>query len=138
MKSSKWLNITMMTFALVLVIVSIIYSDSMAKQIGGLCIGIGSGLFGVGISNLVMIRYFNKNPKFKEQNVIEMEDERNIMIRSKAMAKAGKIVHYLILVLVFVTILIKAPLWVTLLGLGVFLMQDVLYFYFIHKLSKEI
>lgn len=136
MKDNKVVNIVFLIVGLILVAISLFMSNSIPKNVGGLCIGIGSGLVGMSCAKLFLAGYFKRNPEASELNMIEESDERNMLIRYKARAESGKITHWLIIVLALVTILLKAPLWVTLIGVGLFILQDIMYFFFIHKFSK--
>lgn len=107
------------------------------KAVSGVCIGIGACLFGLGVSSLFMLRYEEKNPEIAKIKEIEEKDERNIAIRNRAKAKAADITQYFIVALTFVTILIRAPLWVTFVTIGVYLSYNVLMLYLISKFSKE-
>lgn len=52
------------------------------------CIGLGCGLFGHGIANVISRRMLKNSPELLYQNEIEKNDERNIYIACKAKAKA--------------------------------------------------
>lgn len=66
-------------------------TDSPQKVLMALpyvCIGIGCGMLGHGISSLISARILRKYPDIQKQNEINEKDERNIMIASRAKAKA--------------------------------------------------
>lgn len=77
------------------------------KAVSGTLIGIGAGSAGVSISNLLMIRAARKNPELEKQAIIDYHDERNTVIRNRAKAKAADITQWLIMAIVYVTILIS-------------------------------
>lgn len=52
------------------------------------CIGIGSGLFGHGMGNMISERAIRKDPNFMKKLDIEKNDERNIAIANRAKGKA--------------------------------------------------
>lgn len=60
------------------------------------------------------------------------------MIRNKAKAKVGDIIQWLIMGIAYITIVIDAPLWVTLVVVGVFLLKNVLEVYFMNRFQKEL
>lgn len=107
------------------------------KSVGGVCIGIGAGLFGMSVSNLYMKRLEKTDPEIVKQNEIEYADERNTMIRNKAKAKVGDIIQWFIMGIAYVTILIGTSLWVTLTVVGVFLLKYLLEIYFTSKYQNE-
>jgi hypothetical protein len=52
------------------------------------CIGLGCGLFGQGVSGIVNRAVLKKNPEIAKQQEIEQKDERNQEIANRAKAKA--------------------------------------------------
>ena len=94
-------------------------------QIGAV-IGVGAGLFSFGLVKWWVERWNEKNPEIVKQNEIERKDERNQLIRSKAQALSGEILHWLLMGGAWAAILLDAPLWVTLAFVGVFLLKTVL------------
>ena len=94
-------------------------------QIGAV-IGVGAGLFGFGLVKWWVERWNEKNPEIVKQNEIEKKDERNQLIRSKAQALSGEVLHWLLMGGAWAAIILDAPLWVTLAFVGVFLLKTVL------------
>lgn len=94
-------------------------------QIGAV-IGVGAGLFGFGLVKWWVERWNEKNPEIVKQNEIERKDERNQLIRSKAQALSGEVLHWLLMGGAWAAIILDAPLWVTLAFVGVFLLKTVL------------
>ena len=56
-----------------------------------LCIGLGCGVFGQGLGELLTRRSEKGHPELARQREIEENDERNIALRDKAQAKAYRI-----------------------------------------------
>jgi hypothetical protein len=110
---------------------------NIPKSVGGVCIGVGAGLFGMSISNLYMKRLEEKEPEIMKKKEIEYSDERNTAIRNRAKAKAGDITQWFIMGIAYVTILINTSMWVTLVVVGVFLLKNILEIYFMNKYQKE-
>ena len=94
-------------------------------QIGAV-IGVGAGLFSFGLVKWWVERWNEKNPEIVKQNEIERKDERNQLIRSKAQALSGEILHWLLMGGAWAAIILDAPLWVTRAFVGVFLLKTVL------------
>lgn len=126
-----------MIIGICLIGVSLFLRSEELKSISGVFIGIGAGLFGVSIVNLYMKKLEENNPDIKKQNQIDLKDERNITIQNRAKAKAGDITQWLIMGIAYITILIEAQLWVTLVVVGVFLMYNFLGLYFTNKYQQE-
>jgi len=116
---------------------SFLFQGEDVKALGGILIGLGAGFIGMGLSHLWMRRIMGKHPERERQNKIDYYDERNMLIRQRAKAKAGDITQWLIMVLAYLTILISAPLWVTLTVVAVFVAYTVISFYFIARYQKE-
>ena len=123
--------------AVFLVAGGLIMKNPSIKQISGACIGIGAGLWGIGIANLLMSRYYQKHPQAKKQEQIQQNDERNIQIRDKAKAKSADILQWVIMAGALVSIVVNAPLWVTLAIVAVFLSKTVLELYFMHIFQQQ-
>ncbi len=119
------------------IIISLFIHEEDLKAISGILIGIGSGFVGMSIANFVNIYIENKNPAYKKQSLIDLKDERNALIRNRSKAKAADITQWFIIVIAYITILISAPLWATLVVIVVFLLYHFLSFYFIGKYQKE-
>lgn len=94
-------------------------------QIGAVT-GVGAGLFSFGLVKWWVERWNEKNPEIVKQNEIERKDERNQLIRSKAQALSGEVLHWLLMGGAWAAIILDAPLWVTLAFVGVFLLKTVL------------
>ena len=58
------------------------------------CIGIGSGLFGHGMGNLISERAIRSDPDLQKKLDIEKNDERNLAISNKAKGKAFDMMTY--------------------------------------------
>lgn len=132
------LYIVVLMVGIILAGTGLILSQEELKAVSGICIGVGSGIFGMSFSRLLAKRFERKNPGMARQNEIELHDERNTMIRNRAKAKSADAVQWLILGLAFLLILINAPLWATLASVGVYLLYHLLYFYYIGRYQKEL
>ena len=69
------------------------------------CIGIGCGIFGHGVGNIINSRIMSNHPDLKKQMEIEQKDERNIAIQTSAKAKA-----YDMMVFVFGAVMVSLAL----------------------------
>lgn len=69
------------------------------------CTGIGCGAFGAGCGSLLSSRILRKHPGLRKQNEINEKDERNIMIASRAKAKAYNLMISAFVALIFSFIL---------------------------------
>lgn len=135
-KAVVYTVLTVLGLAMVLASI-FIFGDAEPKEVFGIMIGIGAGLFGMSVSGLAAIRYEKAHPDMARQSRIEQKDERNVMIRGKAKARLADIVQWLILAMAYVMIVIDAPLWVTLAQVAVFLAYRVLGIYYARRYQKE-
>ena len=98
------------------------------KQTLYLILGI-LGLVLAAVAKFLPAQVWNKaqiGAEIVKQNEIERKDERNQLIRSKAQALSGEILHWLLMGGAWAAIILDAPLWVTLAFVGVFLLKTVL------------
>ena len=107
------------------------------NSLSGLLLGTGAGVFGACIAKLYFINFEKKNPDIVKENEIEFKDERNVLIRQRAKAKSADIMQWLIMLTAYLTILVNAPLWITLITVGIFVLYNIIQIYYINKLNKE-
>jgi hypothetical protein len=111
-----------------LVIAGIFFKDAELKGLMGVCVGVGAGLIGMFIANLITLRIETKHPKAFVQKKIEEKDERNRMLWDKTRAKANTIIMMAILpILTLVFVLVDAELYVILAMVGLILLNAGLY-----------
>ncbi|WP_058301763.1 hypothetical protein [Gorillibacterium timonense] len=137
MKRRSSFYVVMLIAGLCCIAASFFLHSEETKPLSGSLIGVGSGFIGLSISNLRMKQMERNNPELEKQAQIEFHDERNTLIRNRAKAKAGDITQWLIMGIAYVTILISAPLWVTLVVVLVFLFYNVLGLYLMNRFQKE-
>lgn len=137
MRRKQSTYIAMLIVGICCMAASFLFMGEALKSVSGVLIGIGAGLLGASVSNLLLLRMEHKNPALEKQAKIEYGDERNTMIRHRAKARAGEITQWLIMGIAYVTIIISAPLWVTFAVIAVFLAYNVLGIYLMAKYQKE-
>lgn len=124
-KTKLYLALAIAGIALALVVKLALHGVWNDTQVGA-AVGVGAGLFGFGLAKYLFSRWEEKDPELLKQNTIEAKDERNQLIRSKAQALSGEILHWLLMAGAWVAIFLDAPLWITLSFVGVFLLKTVL------------
>lgn len=62
--------------------------SGVMRSLPYVCIGIGSGIFGHGMGNVIGRKALKDNPQAMKQMKIDKNDERNIAIANRAKAKA--------------------------------------------------
>ena len=103
----------------------------------GILLGTGAGAIGASIAKLYSINLEKKNPDMIKENEIELQDERNVLIRQRAKAKSADITQWLIMVIAYLEIFVNAPLWIILLTVGIFVLYNIIQIYYINKFNKE-
>lgn len=98
MKKTKNYIMTVLGIVLVLLGLYFIKSVDNPKEfmlaLPYVCIGVGCGVFGYGMGNLISDKAIQNYPDIKRQIEIEEKDERNIAISSRAKAKAYDIMTF--------------------------------------------
>ncbi len=100
-------------------------------------IGIGSGLFGMSVGELIKQNIFKRNPEYKLKMEIETADERNIFIKNKAKAKAFDLMITVYGILMMVYALMSLDMTAVLLLVGAYLLVWGAYFAYFIKYYKE-
>ena len=103
----------------------------------GILLGTGAGVLGANIAKLYFINLEKKNPDIIKENEIELKDERNVLILQKAKAKSADITQWLIMLVAYLEILVNAPLWITLVTIGIFVLYNIIQIYYVNKFNKE-
>ena len=124
MKRKKALFAALLALGALLVAGGLIFLQEEAlKTAQGVCLGIGACLIGISFSKLYMLRYQERHPEEEKWVEIETSDERNIMIRNRAKARAGDILQWCVMGLAWVGILFDLPLWLILVAIGIFVLK---------------
>ena len=77
-----------------------------------ICIGLGCGIFGQGLGDLLARKAYRKYPELERQLEIERLDERNVMIGDRAKARAYDLMIYVYAALMLAFALMGESLWV--------------------------
>ena len=129
---------TFYVMAITISVIMIILSQFVElNSHSGILLGTGAGVFGANIAKLYFISLEKKNPDMIKENEIELQDERNVLIRQRAKAKSADITQWLIMVIAYLEIFVNAPLWIILLTVGIFVLYNIIQIYYINKFNKE-
>ncbi|HEY5556038.1 hypothetical protein [Acetobacterium sp.] len=102
-KNRIWLYVLLSAIGAISVYIGgFILVEEKLKMLSGLCIGLGSAVFCLGIGNFIGALIISKteNEEMTHRKNIEVNDERNMRIREKVGAKINQIVIYVISVIV--------------------------------------
>lgn len=108
-----------------------------STYISGLLLATGAGMLGGCLAKLYFINFEKKNPEVIKENEIEFKDERNVLILQRAKAKSADITQWLIMGIAYLTMIVNAPLWITLVIVAIFLLYTIIQMYYINKFNKE-
>ena len=124
--------------AIIISVIMIILSQFVElNSHSGILLGTGAGFLGANIAKLYFISLEKKNPDIIKENEIELKDERNVLILQKAKAKSADITQWLIMLVAYLEILVNAPLWITLVTIGIFVLYNIIQIYYVNKFNKE-
>jgi hypothetical protein len=126
------------TMAIIMSVIMIILSQFVElNSHSGILLGTGAGVIGASIAKLYSINLEKKNPDMIKENEIELQDERNVLIRQRAKAKSADITQWLIMLIAYLEIFVNAPLWIILLTVGIFVLYNIIQIYYINKFNNE-
>ena len=95
-KTAAYLAIGVVGIALALA-AKFLLQGFLSNAQSGAMVGVGAGLFGYGVGKGCVALWGEKHPDLMKQSEIEEKDERNQLIRSKAQAISGEILHWLLI-----------------------------------------
>ena len=111
--------------------------QDLALPLPYVCIGVGCGLFGYGMGEILSRKATEKYPEIQKQIEIEQKDERTVAITNMAKAKAFDAMLFLLGALMLSYALMQADLAVILLLVAAYLFIVGYYVYFQCKFTKE-
>ena len=101
------------------------------------CIGLGIGIFGQGMGNIISKKAIKKNPEIEKQFLIDSNDERNIALDNRAKAKVFDIMIFVFGALMISFALMGTEISAVLLLIGAYLFVVGCEVYFRFKYEKE-
>jgi len=116
---------------------SILNPQGIMQTLPYICVGLGCGIFGHGMGNILGERAMKNNPEIKKQLEIEQNDERNIAIANAAKAKAYEMMIYVFGALIFSFALMGVDMVVLLLLVFAYLFVVFYGIYYRSKYDKE-
>ena len=100
-------------------------------------IGVGCGMFGHGMGDLISIRALKNSPDIQKQLQIERQDERNVAIANRAKAKAFDVMTFVFGALMLTFALMKVELTAVLLLVFAYLLVEGYSVFYLVKYQKE-
>ena len=102
-----------------------------------ICIGLGCGAFGNGLSGIVSQWAIKKDPDLQKQIEIDQNDERNIAISNRAKAKAYDVMLYVFGALMLVFALLEVDIAAVLLLVCVYLFVVGTFIFYLSRYHRE-
>lgn len=133
----KNIYLTAGIIGIALIVTAVVLGDRISDTVNGVFAGLGAGLAGLGIAMWRFCRFAEKEPGIWKQYEIESRDERNVVIRLRAKAAAGEILQWTVMAAAWAAIFLKAPLWVILGAVGIFLFKIILEMCLMARYQKE-
>ncbi len=141
MKNKRIIPIICIIVGIILVLICIVGKNinifDTYKSLFGILLGIGSGLFGGGLGQLVNVLIVNKYPEAKKKKEIEENDERNVYINNMAKAKAFNLMGIVLPIVILIGILIDIKFIMTIILLLAYSLIYGIQIYFLNKYIKE-
>ncbi|APM39801.1 DUF6442 family protein [Clostridium kluyveri] len=122
---------------LVKAIIKPIDPQGMMKALPYICIGLGCGIFGRGMGEIISHRAIKNYPDIKKQIEIDTQDERNSAIRNRAKAKGYDMMIFIFGALMVAFALMGIDLTVLLLLVFAYLFVVGYSSYYRYKYDKE-
>lgn len=143
MKQDRKDTLYIVTGALLLLVAALLLKLAPAQEqpllrvLPFLCLGVGAGLLGQGVGQLLQRKALQGNPELARQQQIEVEDERNIQLAQRAKAKAFDLMIFVFGALLLAFALMQVDLTAILLLVGAYLLVQGYAVYCRVRLEKE-
>lgn len=124
-RKAKW-YLALLACGLAAILAAVMLRERVTDLVSGILCGVGSMATALGLGRFVLCRVEEKYPAYRRANEIEHTDERNVAIRRRAKALSGTVLQWAVVAAAWASMLLDAPLWVTLALIGVFLGKTVL------------
>jgi len=112
-------------------------AQGMVRVLPYLCVGIGTGLFGQNLGEILKNAALKKEPQAAKQIEIEAKDERNIAISNKAKAKSYDLMLMVFAALMLAFALMQVDMSMILTFVAAYLFIVFSNIYYLNKYQKE-
>ncbi|MCO1603778.1 hypothetical protein [Desulfosporosinus nitroreducens] len=112
-------------------------AQGMVRVLPYLCVGIGTGLFGQNLGEILKNAALKKEPQAAKQIEVEANDERNIAISNKAKAKSYDLMLMVFAALMLAFALMQVDMSMILTFVAAYLFIVFSNIYYLNKYQKE-
>ncbi|SHI21668.1 hypothetical protein [Desulfosporosinus lacus] len=112
-------------------------AQGMVRVLPYLCVGIGTGLFGQNLGEILKNAALKKEPQAAKQIEVEAKDERNIAISNKAKAKSYDLMLMVFAALMLAFALMQVDMSMILTFVAAYLFIVFSNIYYLNKYQKE-
>lgn len=117
---------------------TIIEAEGIMRALPYVCIGLGCGILGHGIGEIISYKALKSSPDIRKQINIEKLDERNILITSRAKAKAYDMMVFIFGALMLTFALMEVDMIAILLLVFAYLFIIAYGLYYRYKLNEKL
>jgi hypothetical protein len=117
---------------------TIIEAEGIMRALPYVCIGLGCGILGHGIGEIISYKALKSSPDIRKQINIEKLDERNILITSRAKAKAYDMMVFIFGALMLAFALMEVDMIAILLLVFAYLFIIAYGLYYRYKLNEKL
>ena len=111
--------------------------EGMMLALPYVCIGLGCGAFGNGLSSIINRKMLKDNPQLQKQLAIEQNDERNIALSNRAKAKAYDAMLYVFSGVIITFSLMRVSVYAVCLLVGAYLFVIGSFIFYLSKYHKK-
>ena len=117
---------------------TIIEPEGIMRALPYVCIGLGCGILGHGVGEIISYKALKNSPDIRKQINIEKLDERNVLITSRAKAKAYDMMVFIFGALMLTFALMRIDMIAILLLVFAYLFIIAYGLYYRYKLNKKL
>ncbi len=117
---------------------TIIEAEGIMRALPYVCIGLGCGILGHGVGEIISYKALKNSPDIRKQINIEKLDERNVLITSRAKAKAYDMMVFIFGALMLTFALMEVDMIAILLLVFAYLFIIAYGLYYRYKLNEKL
>ena len=141
MKKNKF-SVSIIGFlaGVLLIVFAMTLGEQINNLVSGLCYGLGSAALGLGLGGILLKLFIREenNAKIEKKKKIDVQDERNQMIKGKSAVKVNKIMVYILTAFIMLISFSGAQTWLILSAIILLIVQTSLNIFYIDYYNKRL